>query len=227
MHNALGYWYNKSRMQYDYRRGAKKQKGRKWLVLPFVGLLGGLYLLVLVFAPALPFSTSQPDVTAKKLVVSEPVIGENRVYVPKINVDVPIAPIGKSEALALEKGAVNRASGNGNPRDGGNYVLAAHRFNLGLTPEQTRAKSPFYHVNKLVAGDQIYVDYSGVRYAYEVKERKSVSPTALEIEERTPEDILTMYTCELSGPAAGREVVIAKPIGKVVWTNGSPKLKTL
>lgn len=214
-------------MQYDYRRGAKKQKGRNLLVFPIVGLVGGMYLMLLTFAPALPIAVAEPDATAKKLVNSEPVIDENRVYVPKINVDIPVAVPGDNETLALEKGAVNRASGSGNPRDGGNFVLAAHRFNLGLTPEQTRAKSPFYHIDKLDKGDQIYVDYGGVRYAYEVRERKSVSPTAVEIEERKTEDILTLYTCELSGPAAGREVVIAKPIGKVVWTDGAPKLKSL
>lgn len=214
-------------MKYHYKEGAERRKSRKWVALPVVGLLGGLYLLANTLSPAVPTVFEPSDSTAKKLVSLQPTLDENRIYVPKINVDVAVVPIEDNEALALEKGAVQRSPASGNPRDGGNFVVAAHRFNLGLTPSQTRAKSPFYHINKLGNGDDIYVDYQGTRYAYKVEERKLVEPTAIEIEERTDDDRLTMYSCELAGPEAGREVVIAKPVGKIVWTNGKPKLKAL
>lgn len=168
-----------------------------------------------------------PDATAKKLVINQPQLRQNRLYLPKINVDVPVVPIDGSETAALEKGAINRASTSGNPEDGGNFVLAAHRFNLGLTPDKTRAKSPFYHLDKVVPGDDIFVDYHGKRYAYKVVEVKSVKPDAVEIEQPTENSRLTLYTCELAGPEAGRDVVIAEPQGIIVWVGGSPKLKAL
>ncbi|NCU40813.1 class E sortase, partial [Candidatus Saccharibacteria bacterium] len=129
--------------------------------------------------------------------------------------------------VALEKGAVHRAPDSGDPKTGGNFVIAAHRFNLGLTPNSTRAKSPFYHIDSLEKGDQIYIDYEGKRYVYEIYEKSLVPPTAIEIEQRTEKPRLTMYSCELAGPTAGREVVYAKPIGTVAWSNGKPGIEAL
>lgn len=214
-------------MKYHYKEGTQRRKSRKWTALPVIGLIGGFYLLANTLSPAVPAVFGPSDSTAKKLVSLKPDLAENRIYVPKINIDVAVVPIEGNEAQALEKGAVQRSPASGNPSDGGNFVIAAHRFNLGLTPTQTRAQSPFYHINKLSVGDDIYVDYKGERYAYKVEERRLVEPTAIEIEERTDDNRLTMYSCELAGPEAGREVVIAKPVGKIVWSDGKPKLKSL
>lgn len=211
-------------MRYNYREGAQKQTGRKWLVLPISGLIIGGYLLINTLTPASSPMFVAADQTAKKLVSTQPTIQENRLYVPKVNIDVAIVPIEGDENAALEKGAIHRAPTSGNPKDGGNFVVAAHRFNLGLTPNQTRAKSPFYSINKLSTGDEIYIDYSGVRYAYKIVERKMVKPEAVEIEDRTDKPRLTLYSCELAGPKAGREVVIAEPQGTIVWYNGKPAL---
>lgn len=214
-------------MRYNYRKGAKKQTGGKWLVLPAIGVISGMYLLFNAISPVIPTSLSEDSTVARKLIAQQPKIDHNRLYVPKINVDVAIVPIEGNEATALEKGAINRAPTSGNPKDGGNYVLAAHRFNLGLTPSQTRAKSPFYHIDKLKVNDELYVDYDGVRYAYEVVGKKLVESNAIEIENRTDTKRLTVYSCELAGPTAGREVIIAEPKGVIVWADGKPKLKSL
>lgn len=171
-------------------------------------------------------SSASGQVVAQTLKHKKPDLSENRLYVPQINVDVAIVAIGGNEAQALEKGAIHRAPMSGNPREGGNFVVAAHRFQLGLTPDQTRKKSPFYHIDKMKQGDQFYVDYDGVRYAYEVTEKKQVPPTAIEIERRTDDTQLTLYSCELSGPDSGRDVVIAKQIGTIAWESNGPKLKS-
>lgn len=213
-------------MRYEYRRGIQKPK-RWWVALPVVGVLVGAYVLFNSLAPAIPIYASVPDETVKKLTATKPALNENRLYIPKINVDIAAVPIEGNETLALEKGAVHRSPESGNPKDGGNYVLAAHRFQLGFTPQQTRKKSPFYHIDKLGTGDEVYVDYSGIRYAFKVVERKFVAPDAVEVEAKTDKDQLTLYSCELAGPDTGREVVIAEPTGTIVWVNGSPKLKTL
>ena len=216
-------------MRYHYHSGVKKKQSGKgmWVIFPIIALLGGGYMLVNTLAPSVEIFSEPADATAKRLVAQQPALSENRLYVPKVNIDVAIVDINGDEAAALEKGAVHRAAVNGNPKEGGNYVLAGHRFQLGLLPSQTRKKSPFYHIDQLQKGDQVYVDYEGTRYAYEITERKLVKPDAVEIEERTTESQLTIYSCELTGPKDGREVVIAKPVGTIAWVDGQPKLKTL
>lgn len=218
-------------MRFHYEDGVKKQKSKGkvlWAVIPVTALLAGGYILAITLAPAVDMWGPPADATAKKLKAEKPTLSENRLYVPKVNIDEAIVDINGDEAAALERGAVHRAPDNGNPDEGGNFVLAGHRFQLGLLPSQTRKKSPFYHIDQLHKGDQIYVDYNGTRYAYEVTERKLVKPDAVEIEQRTDGPRLTLYSCELTGPESGREVVIAKPVGTVAWDdNGEPKLKSL
>jgi len=213
-------------MRYEYRRGIQKPK-RWWVTLPVMGAIVGVYIFVSSLGPVISIYATSPDETIKKLTASKPALNENRLYIPKINVDIETAATGSNEPSTISSGAVHRSPQSGNPKDGGNYVLAAHRFQLGLTPGQTKAKSPFYHMDKLGAGDEIYVDYEGVRYAFKIVERKFVDPTAPEVEAKTDSDQLTLYSSELSGPAATREVVVAEPTGTIVWVNGAPKLKTL
>ncbi len=110
----------------------------------------------------------------------------------------------------MEHGAWWRKPENGNPKDGGNFVLSAHRFIMGMTPQQTLRKSPFYNIDKLAVGDEIIIDYEGVRYAYTIREKLSVKPEATEIEQRTDRPQLTLYSCTLGGANDGRDVLIAK-----------------
>lgn len=181
-------------------------------ILPVFLIGSGVYVLLLVTAPhvAIPVINEPPDV-ARHL---EQTKGDfdparpDRLYIPKINVDVAIVE-GDSEA-ALEKGAWHRKPENGNPADGGNFVLAAHRFRIGWTPGQARINSPFYHINKLEPGDEIVVDYGGKRYAYIVDKRYDAPATAVEIERRTSERRLTLYSCDLRAKA--RVVVEAIPV---------------
>lgn len=213
-------------MMYNHRRGVEiKKKGSKaWVLLPIFGLFGGAYILLSALSPGISTPLDPPqDATAKKLTHSKPALNENRLYIPQINVDIAVVT-GETDA-ALEQGAWHRKPENGNPKNGGNFVLSAHRFNFGFTPTQTRAKSPFYHIDKLSIGDQIYVDYEGTRYAYSVTKRYKVDRTATEIEQKSQDDKLTLYSCDLRGEKAGREVVEAKPVGTIAWTQGQPKLK--
>ena len=213
-------------LRYNYRTGVTKQKGSRkiWMALPVIMLISGGYLLLNALSPALqlPFDGPQ-DATAKKLVSDMPNLSENRLYIPQINVNVAI--IEGDDDSVLKKGTWHRQPKNGDPQAGGNFVLSAHRFNLGLTPSQTRAQSPFYHIDQLNDGDQFYVDYKGTRYAYEVVKKYSVDPTAVEIEDRSTESKLTLYTYESSNQASGRDVVEAKPVGTIAWVNGTAKLQ--
>lgn len=210
-------------MKYHFKEGVEKQKSRAWAAFSVLGIFAGFYVMVNALSPAVFDALTPADATAKKLISQRPEKGDNRAYIPKINVEVPIQSLAGDERLALEKGAIHRSVSSGNPRDGGNYVVTANRFNLSLTPQQTKAQSPFYYLNKLAAGDDIYIDYEGTRYAYEVAERTTVPAASEDIEARTDDDRLTLYTSS----ANGHEVVVAKPVGRIVWQDGKPLLKSL
>lgn len=184
-------------------------------VIAGILLVSGLYLLLLVLSPNIPIINPVHEIDAKQL----PAPQENTIYIPKIGVAVPLESDG---AEALNEGAWHRFPERGDPEQGGNFIVSAHRFEIGLTPGQTARKSPFYNIGKLAVGDQVLVDFNKQRYAYEITEHNQVKPNQTEIESPLSADQsprLTLYTCTLKGESDGREVFIGKFLGKV--TNGA------
>ena len=179
------------------------------LVLGIGLLVAGLYLLWTATNPLIKQQLVDPvdNSTTKLIDDTANKISANRLYIPKIDINLPYSTGG---AETMENGAWWRMPENGNPRDGGNFVLSAHRFIMGLTPEQTWRKSPFYGIDKLDVGDEIIIDYDGQRYTYQISQKYAVAPTAVEIESRTDDTRLTLYSCTLGGASDGREVIIAK-----------------
>lgn len=217
-------------MRYTLREGVKRKSSPLPVVVSLVLFMTGMYLLYNTFSPNLPNFSINSQSVAQKLTTTQPVVQENRIYMPQINVDVPIVDVKvhETEERALDKGAIHRVPANGNPKDGGNYVVAAHRFTLGITPSQTRAKSPFYHIDQVKVGDQLYIDFDGVRYAYKVFKKEFVAETKVSIEERTEKPQLTVYSCGLSGSHDGREVIFASMIGTVAWgDDGKANIKPI
>lgn len=133
---------------------------------------------------------------------------EDTLYIPAIDLSIPYSSSGEQ---ALNDGAWWRKPENGSPADGGNFVLAAHRFELAPTPAETRRKSPLYSAHRLKEGDSIVVDHQGQRYTYEIARIYRVKPTDIQIEDRTDRPQLTLYTCTLNGSSDGRDVIIAYP----------------
>ena len=172
-------------------------------------MLGGAYVLITALTPLLLSPTINPNdnSTTKLLTTTADKITEQRLYIPKIDINVPYA---SGDESMLEHGAWWRQAENGNPEEGGNFVLSAHRFIMGMTPQQTWRQSPFYSIDKLVVGDEIIVDYQGERYSYEISKIFAVSPEAIEIEQRTDSPQLTLYSCTLGGASDGREVIVAR-----------------
>ena len=193
----------------SFEKPPKRWKGRLISVTAIMLLIGGLYTLVIAISPFISSQTINPKNNSTTHLISktENKTTENRLYIPKIDINLPYAAGGPE---VMEHGAWWRKPENGNPKDGGNFVLSAHRFIMGLTPQQTLRKSPFYNIDKLAVGDEIIIDYEGVRYAYTIREKLSVKPEATEIEQRTTQSQLTLYSCTLGGANDGRDVLIAK-----------------
>lgn len=178
-----------------------------------VFLMGlGCYILVTVLAPL----SDEPLLTGKSSHQTEEKLTKpagsegDRLYIPRINVDVAIAT--GSDSSVLERGAWHRSPQSGNPERGGNFVLSAHRFVMSVTPQGTVQASPFYNIGKLAVGDQLFVDYQKQRYAYVISKKYTVSPNASEIEAPTDTPRLTLYSCTLEGSADGRDVIEAIPV---------------
>lgn len=181
-------------------------------VLAVMMLLVGSYILLVVWSPGsgVPLLTGRaPDATTKKL-REAPGINGDRLYIPKINVDVAI--VTGSNSSALERGAWHQYPQNGDPVNGGNFVLSAHRFVMSFTPQGTAANSPFYNINKLSVHDHLFVDFHGNRYQYVISKTYAVSPSAVEIIAPTKTPRLTLYSCTLQGSADGRDVIEAVPV---------------
>lgn len=180
------------------------------VIVSVILLIFGAYLLANTLSPLLmtPAINPQNNSTTKLITSTEDKITENRLYIPKIDINLPYST---GDETVMEDGAWWRAPDSGNPKDGGNFVLSAHRFVMGLTPQQTLRKSPFYNINKLVVGDEITIDYDGERFIYQIDKIFAVKPDAVEIENRTDQPQLTLYSCTLGGASDGREVIVATP----------------
>jgi sortase A len=171
----------------------------------------GAYILLLVLTPNIPFIYSSKPLDVKAM--GTPKVGVNKIMIPGIGVDVPY---GTNGMASLDSGAWWRFPERGDPVKGGNFIIAAHRFSIQLTPRETAIKSPFYHLDKVKVGDPIVIDFEGKRYGYKVSKEYSVKPTQTEIEAPSDKPKLTLYSCELGGSDAGRVVFEAEPMGEIV-----------
>jgi LPXTG-site transpeptidase (sortase) family protein len=183
------------------------------LVIPicfFLMLASGSYLLYITFSPKLDYLTLDPsnNATTQALQTDDPKAAQ--LYIPKIDVNVGYY----DDEAALDSGAWWRQPHNGNPKEGGNFILTAHRFVFGLLPGETSRQSPFYNIDRLELGDEIYVDYQYTRYTYKVSNIYRVKPADLEIEQYTDKPQLTLYSCVFGGESDGRDIVIATPATK-------------
>lgn len=86
------------------------------------------------------------------------------------------------------------------PGDGGNVGIAGHRTTYG---------KPFWSLNELTPGDEIFLRTSGGEFAYEVLWTRVVLPSQSEVLDRTRGPSLTLTTCEPRFSAARRLIVRA------------------
>ena len=128
----------------------------------------------------------------------------NHLLIPVVGVNVSIVEGGDDSSL--NKGAWHRP-GTGNPENGGNMVITGHRFQY-LPPNNIT----FYHLDKIVEGDEIIVYWNEIEYDYVVIETFIVEPEDVEIEKDSAHHVLTLYTCTPLWTASKRLVVRAEPV---------------
>lgn len=178
-----------------------------------VGMLG-LYIMLAPFLPqiaymlrdkspaaSIPYAGSLAQDAGVPKNVPPP--RENRLVIPSIQLNEPI--VESNSISAISNGGTWRRPHSSDPAHGGNTVVVGHRY-YGSNI------STFYHLDKVLPGQKLAVYWNGEEHLYQVEETKVVETTAVEIEQQTPDERLTLYTCTPIWTAKQRLVVIAKPV---------------
>lgn len=163
----------------------------------------------MVYLLMFPKVSKTPAKTISEQARQEPAKDVDTIFIPSANIK---ADISEGDINVLDKGlAWHRLPERGTPPTGGNTIITGHSFVWGTTPGEIKKKSIFYDLEKTKLGDEVTIHWDGKNYKYKVSEVKTVKPNALEIEKKTTQPTLTIYTCTLGGAADGRVVVVAKP----------------
>jgi LPXTG-site transpeptidase (sortase) family protein len=140
---------------------------------------------------------------------------ENKIIIPKLNVEVPVvygaASIEEKDIQKeLESGVVHYPITE-KPGELGNAVIVGHSSNNILN--KGKYKFAFLMLKKLSEGDTLYVHYNGTRYVYSVYETKIVEATDVGVLDNTDRPaIVTLITCDPPGTSLKRLIVRAVQI---------------
>ncbi|MBR2989707.1 class E sortase [Candidatus Saccharibacteria bacterium] len=205
---------------------AKHSRKLKRLMPIIAGLTVVLIVLFLqynrlIFAPIAayvsPGNTTDTGITALDPTITTAVSADNRLMIPKLNVDVPV-----HFNIANDTDTVNEAMENGVaqfaipgasalPGEIGNLVITGH--SAGDIYSNNQYKFIFSGLERLVNGDLIYIDYKGTRYTYSVTKMETVEPSDVaSLVYETTKPMLTLVTCTPLGTSRYRLLVTAEQI---------------
>jgi sortase A len=151
---------------------------------------------------AAPTPTTTPQDTASAApttVPASPPTGEAiaHLQIPSIAVDKFV--VDGTNITQLRKGP-GHYTGTPLPGEPGNAAIAGHRTTYG---------APFYRLNELRAGDEIFVTTTAGRFRYVVDTSSVVAPTDVSVLKPTADNRLTLTTCNPRFSAATRLVVVS------------------
>ncbi|MDD4352228.1 MAG: sortase [Candidatus Gracilibacteria bacterium] len=157
-----------------------------------------------VNTPSIP----SPPVASQN--VNEVPIGvEYRLIIPKISVNAPIIDTDIFDEASWKEDLLKGIGHyGGDPGKGSKIVLTAH--SSWWVPHEYG--EIFRYLYKLEAGDQIYIDYAGERYTYEVLNQEVVGPNTPSIVSNYGYEELVLFTCYPYNSWTNRLVVYTKKI---------------
>ncbi len=171
---------------------------------------------------------SLPDASSKipgDLLSFLPEVGppENRVVIPKLDLNVPLVEppldallredwnqVERDIQEGLQRGVVHYP-GTARPGQAGNFFLTGHSSYYPWSPGEY--KTVFARLHELSAGDQYMVYFRGNRHVYRVTEKKEVRPTDTSVLDQ-PSDrrAATLMTCTPVGTTLRRLILVAQEI---------------
>lgn len=131
--------------------------------------------------------------------------------IPSLNIHNALVNIGGED---LDKSLIHYA-GTSLPGQLGSPVIFGHsvlrQFYNPIEKNKDRYKSIFSKIMTMKTGDKIYVDYDGIKYTYEVKDKVEVKPEDLFIlEQKYNNRELKLITCVPEGTYLRRGVIVAQ-----------------
>lgn len=153
---------------------------------------------------------------------SSPISSTPTLTIPSINVSTPIIfepSIAEANVQkALESGVVHYGN-TAKPGEVGNSVLFGHSSNDWDKPGSY--KFIFVLLEKLAVGDTYTIDYEGVRYEYQIYERKIILATDVGVVAPTSEPTSTLITCWPTGTSQKRLIVRGKQVSPTPKANAA------
>jgi LPXTG-site transpeptidase (sortase) family protein len=135
----------------------------------------------------------------------------NNLFIPKISVDVPISwNVSSDNTLTALENGVAQYAGTALPGQNGNLFISGHSSYYWWN--EGSYKEVFALLDKLEKGDKIYVSYEKKIYVYVVTDKKTVSPSSVEVLDPTNTKTLSLMTCVPVGTNLNRLIVTAKQI---------------
>ena len=203
---------------------AKKSRRMRKFIPIVAGLAVTLTILFLqynrlIFAPIYAY-VSPGNVPASSIEALDPTITQTisadpRLIIPKLNIDVPIRfDIATSDVMeAMNNGVAHYriAGASAFPGEIGNFVITGH--SAGDVYSSNPYKYIFSGLERLEAGDLIYVNYKSVRYTYQVKSKTVVEPSEVSaLVVTTDKPMITLVTCTPLGTSRYRLLVMGEQI---------------
>ena len=175
----------------------------------------------LFFAPIMayvsPGNTTVNEITALDPTITKAPGPDPKLIIPGLNVDVPVH-FGISNDNNTVMNAMNHGvaqfsipGANANPGEVGNLVITGH--SAGDIYSNNQYKFIFSGLERLKAGDTIYVNHQSTRYTYSVKRLQTIEPSdiaALTADNNKPQ--LVLVTCTPLGTSRYRLLVFADQI---------------
>lgn len=211
------------------KRATAKAKSSKRL-RRFIPIFAGAFVILLIlflqynrliFAPIMayvsPGNSEDSGISALDPTITTAVGADNRLIIPKLNVDVPvnfgIANDTNTINMAMESGVAQFSipGASAMPGEIGNLVITGH--SAGDIYSNNQYKFIFSGLERLGNGDLVYIDYKGTRYTYSVTKKETVEPNnvaALVYETTKP--MLTLITCTPLGTSRYRLLVTAEQV---------------
>lgn len=187
------------------------------IVLMGVGLLQYNQVLIANVKAYMSPGNIQPQNIIVDPNADVPVSAEEKMIIPKINVDAPtvydVGPSNEEQLAAMANGIahVKYPGATAKPGQVGNAVYSGHSSSDWT--DTGAYKFIFVQLERLAVDDVIYINHNSKRYTYKVFETKVVKPTDVGSLNYTGNDpIITLITCTPLGTAEKRLLVFAKQV---------------
>lgn len=157
-----------------------------------------------------------------------PMVGppENRVIIPKLNLNVPLVTPSYESLLredwenvekdiqgALQDGVVHYP-GTARPGQAGNFFITGHSSYYPWAPG--KYKTVFARLHELDVGDEYWVYYGGDKHRYVVQSKKEVKPSDVTVlDQPVDKRISTMMTCTPVGTTLRRLIVTSVEVDHI------------